>query len=128
MIDNEYYPNKYKTAEARALFLVTKKTVGTFTALASLLGFTPTYFSTIISKGLPLKYAGYLGRKYNFNPALLAYEQYIQFTQCTKNILPYVDTVASTDLFSKDDQEYILGGTYIKDPVKYLRQLDKKVK
>lgn len=128
-LDTEYYPPKYKTAEGRALYLVAKKTKGNFIELARSMGFMSTYFSTVLKKGLPIKYAGYLGRKYNFNPAILAHESYLLMTRDPKSPTRYEDIVilGGCDFFSPEDQQYILAGTYIKDPVRFLRIHDKEV-
>lgn len=128
IIDDGYYTIKYKTAEARALYLVAKKEYTSLGKMSRALGFGASYVATLVQSGIPVKYAGFLGRKFGFHPAVLAYEKWIEFIGNTKETLLYDNIVQSSPYFTRDDAEYILKGSYIKDPVKHLRLLDKKVK
>lgn len=126
MIDG-LYKTSYKTAEARALYLVAIKGYKSMSAMAKELGFTKQYYSTIFSIGLPEKYAGFLGRRFGFSPVILGYERYLNF--CHGKFVPTYDKFFLEDstFFTAKDIDYILEGSYIKDPYKFIRLKDKAI-
>lgn len=129
IVDSKYYKPQYKTATGRALYLIATKAYGSSGKLALDLGISKQYVANCIGGwDIPVKYAGFLGRKWGFHPGILAYPEWLVF-ETPYSALEYsslVDDDAYT-FFTGEDIEYILEGTYLKDPVKYLRLLDKKI-
>lgn len=125
MIENEYYKERYKTAEARALYLVARKGYGSLQDMAEALGFTKAFYHGIFLNGLPEKYAGYLGRRFEFPPGLLAFDKYVQLLD---REVKYTALLEQTKFFNSEDKAYILHGSYLKDAAKFQRALDKGIK
>lgn len=112
----------YETAEHRALFVVGQKGYGSFTEMAEALNVSKPYISQFKHTGVPINYAGYLGRKFKFHPAILCYESYIRLRY---KPVPYRELFKTTNFFDERQVRYILDGTYIEDPAKFLRIQDR---
>lgn len=115
----------YKTSEARALYLVAIKSYGSLYALSKELGFTRQYFTDIFKNGLPLKYAGYLGRRHELCPAVLCFE--VDALMCAGPMLSYKDLIDTQPYFTEEEKKYILAGTHIKDVGKFIKLKDKEI-
>lgn len=125
MLDSSAYKDRYVTAEARVLYLTAMKGYGSITKMAKDLGLGANFMPQCFSKGIPLKYAGYLGRKWGFNPALLRYEDYVlgSLRPITFDVM-----LDETKFFDEADKRYILKAKFIRDSMKYLRIKDKEIK
>jgi hypothetical protein len=95
--------------------------------MAQDLGLIRTYLPQCFREGIPARYAGYLGRKCGFNPALISYENYLLITPAPIAVGYETLLKGSSGFFSEEDREYILRGAYVKDPNKWIRQADKTV-
>lgn len=112
----------HETAEYRALYIVAQKGYGAFDIMAEDLNVSKSYVSQLKHIGVPINYAGYLGRKFKFHPAILCYESYIRLRY---KPVDYDELFSTTKFFDARDIRYILDGTYIKDPAKFLRIQDR---
>ena len=130
MLEENYYKAKYKTAEGRVLYLIAKKFYGTADRMAQALGISRQFITYFFNQkvNIPDKYIGYLARKHDVNPALMAYDKYLVLERYPAAVGYYTEFVQNSQAFTKEDKAYILRGTYIKDPVKFIRQLDKSLK
>jgi hypothetical protein len=118
------FPNKYKTAESRVLYLVAKKGYGTFAALADELGVARQFITECLQYSLPLRYAGYLGRKFSFCPGLLSFESYLQTTCKPAGV---DELLSDTLFFNAKEKSYIRDGSYIRNVREYLKGIDKEI-
>lgn len=125
MLDASYYKPKYKTAEARVLYLVARKGYGSLSALAKDLGFTKAFITAILKDGIHPKYAGYLGRKFVFPPALLCFDKYLSLRNKETK---YTTLLEHTKFFNTEDKAYILRGEFIKDGSKFQRLMDREIR
>lgn len=136
MLDEQYYPSRYKTAEARVLYLTGAKGYGLdgnrggIVKLAEDLGVVRSYITECLLKGIPLRYASYLANKFEYHPALLAYETYLLVTQQNfgKEAVLYKEFLDQQNFFNESDKRYILNGTFITNPVKFLRTNNNKIR
>jgi len=126
MLDPTYYKVSYKTSEARVLYLTARKGYKTLRAMARALGFPAQFLSQCMHEGIPLKYAGYLGRRFGYPPALLTYETELQ-TRMKSEYMPYKQFLSIQDYFNAEDIKYILAGEHIKDPARFLALKDKEI-
>lgn len=126
MIDQDFYKVQYETAEHRALYIVARKGYGSFKEMADALNVTQQYINNLCKMGVPVSYAGFLGRKFGFHPGILNFIALLDIMQNATKI-SYEKLVRASEFFAEDDQTYILSGTYLKDPAKYLRQHDKNL-
>jgi len=130
MIDEGIYKSSYKRAEGRALYLLAKKSYGTLAAMAADLGFSAAAMGNFLtgSRPLPAKYVGYLARKHAVAPELLDYESFLTAYKGGKNTPVYSGILGLSEFFNEEDKRYIIKGVHIKDPVKFIRLLDKHIK
>lgn len=122
-MENKQYKESYKTAEGRALYVLAMKTFNSLNGLARVFNLNRQAMHNYTMNGIPTKYAGYLGRKYGFHSGILSYSSYLE-TGPNKPLM-YVELFKPQSFFTQEDISYILGGTYIKDPQKWLRLFDK---
>lgn len=118
------YTSKYKKAESRFLHVLIKKKFKNAIAIYDELGITSQMLSNWKKTNVPLRYAGYLGRKYNFSPALLAYETHLILSHGKPTT--YEQLLDKVNLFSKEEKEYILRGSY-EDASKFIKGFDQEV-
>lgn len=113
------FPKQYEKSEQRTLYLVAHKLYKTMTALCEHFGCVRQFGNYLMRQEVPIKYAGYLGRKYGFHPALLNYEDYV----VVGGEQEYKD-LFSGKFFSKEEMEYILDGK-VPDGKKIVTKSDK---
>ena len=77
----------------------------------------------MVHNELPVKYAGYLARKYDFHPGLLRYEDYIRLG----GEETYPTLLKTCGFITRAERDYILEGEYIADAKTFLLKEDKGI-
>lgn len=123
--ENELYKVEYKRASERALYILAKKHFGSLAKLADYLKVTRQYVQQIMRDGIPENYAGLLGRKFNIDPAIFNYEDALILGE-KRLYMSLFESVEASKVFSTKDVKYVLKGTYVSNPKKYLTVQDSK--
>lgn len=121
MLDVQYYKPKYKTAFSRVFYLIRKKKYLNWEDMAADLGCSRQYLGECMREGIPVKMAGYLGRKFGFHPALLNHETYLNYESVRLRAF-----IVKSRLFTTEDEQYILEGIHIENPDRFIEKLDKE--
>lgn len=127
---NEFKYKDYETASARALNVMVLKKYGSFPKFAKELGTTRQNINMWLTRGgIATRHAGKVCRLLKCDPFILAYEDILTlFTKTNSkiNIKPYEDVIS--DNFSRVEAKYILEGTYVKAPARFVNKYDKELK
>jgi hypothetical protein len=122
MID---YKEMYKESHMRSLYVVAMKSYGSLNKLCIDVGIKRQYVTQCRKKGIPLDYAGYLGRKFNISPAVFCYETSLMMS--TK-VISYNDILKGESYFTLEEKKYILAGAHIRDAKSWIKLKDESVR
>lgn len=109
--DVKFYSPVYVTAESRVLYLIIKKKYGTMTALAKSWKVSRQFIDQCLKLGPPLKYVGFLHRKFGIASALLDYKTAVILGETSS----YETLLNKADFFSGRDKKYVLQGSFIRN-------------
>lgn len=118
------YNNDHVSAQARALYVIMNRVYGSYGAIARELGITKQSVHLFTKGTMLCGYAGFMGRKHGFDPRILCYEQFVLTMYKVEAADKYEAIVNACKILTVADKKYILGGSYIKDPNKFLRIMD----
>lgn len=123
--ESDLYKPEYKRAAERALYIIAKKKFGSLAKLSEYLKVSRQYVQQMMRDATPAQYAGILGRKFNIDPAIFDYEDALVIGE-KRLYSELFNSVEAKKVFSVADVRYILKGTYINNPKKYLAVTDAK--
>ena len=119
------YKETYKESHMRVLYVVAMKSYGSLNKLCIDVGIKRQYVTQCRRKGIPLDYAGYLGRKFNISPAVFCYETFLMMS--TK-VISYNDILKGESYFTPEEKKYILAGAHIRDAKSWIKLKDESVR
>jgi len=119
---SEFHNGSIETSDMRFLWVLVKTQYPSVAAFARDIGVPRAYFHECITRNrIAVKYAGFLGRKFNFHPGLLKYETYMHMVS---DPLEYAALIESAKFLVPADRRYILDGLRVSNVKKHLKTLD----
>lgn len=119
------YPLKteYKNSIGRFLYVVVMQKFGSCKKFADSLDVSKQFIYHMINGEVPVRFAGYLARKYDFHPALLRYEDYIRLGGRES----YETLLKTCGFITRAERDYVLEGKRVTDIKSFLVKEDASI-
>lgn len=119
------YPLKseYKSSIGRFLYVLAMQKYGSCKRFADDIGVSKQFIYHMINVDIPVRFAGYFARRFDFHPAILRYEDYIRLGGRES----YETLLKTCGFITRAERDYVLEGKRVTDIKSFLAKEDASI-